>query len=202
MININTSEANKQLKSLERGLAKFEVERAQARAMNRTILAVRTASSKEIRKKYRIRAQNIKATMSKRNATPSNQEASLTSTGAPMPLMAFNPRITKKGVTARIRNISQRFPGAFKARMKSGHVGIFARAEYKNNRLKSRRTRHRPSDQNDLGITEVRTLAIPSALANETVSGNLQALIRERYPRTLESELKFRKLKAAGMIPR
>lgn len=200
MIFVNIKDAINQAQALHKDLSKVERNRATARALNRTIVAVRTRSSKEIRGIYKIKSSDIKKTMHKRNANPASLDASLTSTGSTMPLMAFNPSFTKKGVTARIRGERKKFPGAFKAKMKSGKVGIFARAEYKNNKLNTRRKRTRPPHQNDLPITEVRTLAIPSALANETVTGNLGDMIRDHFPKQLASELKFRSMKAAGLI--
>lgn len=200
MIYVNTKQAIKQANRAYDSLSPKVRRQATARALNRTILAVRTAASKEIRARYNIRAKDIKPTMSKRTASALSLEASLRSKGKGMPLIKFKAAQTRKGVRATIKRGSrQSLPGAFIATMKSGHRGVFARAQYKSGRLVSRRKRINPSRMNDLPITELKTVAVPSALANDIVTAKLRDVIAKRFPANLERELNFRKLRAAGL---
>lgn len=200
MIYVNTKQAIKQANKAYASLSPKVRRQATARALNRTILAVRTAASKEIRAKYNIRAKDIKATMRKRTASRLSLEASLQSTGKGMPLIKFKATQTRKGVRATIKRGSRKaLPGAFIATMKSGHRGVFARAQYKSGRLISRRKRINPSNKNDLPITEIKTVAVPSALASDIVTSNLRKVVAERFPANLEREMKFRQMRAAGL---
>ena len=71
--------------------------KAMARAINRAIQGARTAASKSIRKVYRVKAGDIRQTMTLRRATPARLEASVTSVGRKLPLFAFAPRPSKPG---------------------------------------------------------------------------------------------------------
>lgn len=194
MVYINAEHAIKELSKAHRELSSIERGRAIARAMNRTIMAARTASSKEIRALYKVKAKDIKKTFRRFSASPTKLESQLQSTGGPMPLAAFRHSQTKKGVNVTIKGGKRKsFPGAFTRTMRSGHKGVFVRAKYKGNGL----VQNHPGDTS---ITEVKTLAIPSALANDVVTDNLRRMMAEKFPATLAHELKFRSMRAAGLL--
>lgn len=200
MIYINVENAIKELTKAHRDLSPVEVKRAIAFSLNRTITGARTKSSSFVRSVYKIRSSDTKKTLTKRNANSLNLEAQLISTGAALPLVGFPNRNTKAGMRVTIKGQRKTFPGAFYATMRSGHKGIFARAKYQGNTLVSRRTRVRRTNENDLPITEVRSLAVPSALGNDIVTSNLNQLIKTRFPNTLANQLKFRSMRAAGLL--
>src|SRR6056297_1614618 len=138
MIYVNTKQAIRQAHKAYASLDPKARSQATARALNRTILAVRTAASKQIREQYNVKAKDIKATMHKRTASRLSLEASLTSTGVGMPLYKFKPTQTRKGVrVAVLKRQRKNLPGAFIQTMKNGHRGIFARAQYRGGRLVS-----------------------------------------------------------------
>lgn len=193
MIYVNAKQAIEEISKAHRELSKIERGRAIARAMNRTILAARTASSKEIRAIYKVKARDIKKTFKRFSASPTKLEAQLESTGKALPITAYQARQTKKGVTVNIKGQRKLFPGAFMRTMRSGHKGVFVRAKYKGNRLVA-------NDPSDTSITEVKSVAIPSALANDVVTANLRRMMAEKFPETLAHELKFRSMRAAGLV--
>jgi|GEM_PF-1198836 len=78
------------------------IERAIARALNRTAGAAFTAGSKKIREKYNIKARDIKASAFLKKAVIGTNEAMLRITGAPIPMKYFGAKQTAKGVTVRI----------------------------------------------------------------------------------------------------
>lgn len=86
------------------------------------------------------------------------------------------------------------------ATTKSGHKGVFARAQYKGNKLVSRRTRVNRYPLNDLPITEIQSLSVPSALRNKGVIEPLTKLMQERLIKEYADGLKFRSQRAAGLI--
>jgi hypothetical protein len=180
-------EANKAYASVSGSLRR----RATATALNVVARKARTAASKEIRSIYKIRAKDIgKATVISR-AHQNNLEAAVIATGRPLPIMAFNPRFSKKGVTVNIMGKRKRFAHAFKATMKSGHVGVFVRGQYKAGKLVSRPKRVRPPRDNDNPITEVRTVGIPTAMSNDVVMRHLMQKIEAELPKELSRAFNY-----------
>lgn len=198
MFLINTKKAIKELDKQYQDLSDRERRAAMARAMNRAITSGRANSAKQARKQYNIKSSDVKKTMAIKRATSSSpREAQLISTGSTLPINSFRPSKTKKGVTVKIKNTRKLFPGAFFAVMKSGHKGIFARAQYKGNKLTTRRTRVNRYPLNDLPITEVKTLSVPNAIANKQVLFPLSSLIQQKFIGEYAYELKFRQSRAA-----
>lgn len=191
MIKLDVAPAIKTFRKLNRDLTGNEFNTSIARALNHTIRKTRTASSKEIRKFYNIRSKDVKRTMRIDRATLHDLESSLISIGRPLPIIAFKPRQTKKGVTVRIGSKRKRINKAFIATMKSGHTGVFARGHYKRGMsFLFRYKRVVPSGRNDLPITELKTVAVPTALANDVVVRNLGVQMGKDFPTRLEHELK------------
>lgn len=171
-----------------------------AKAINRALVGGRAKVTQDLRTRYNVQSKDVKKTIALRKANAANTEGRFTSTGSSLPIAAFRPSVTKKGITVRLTNARERFPGAFMAKTKSGHKGVFARAEYKSNKLVSRRKRIKPYPANDLPITEVRTFAVPSALSNKGVLSLVQTRMRERVAKEYAHELKFRAARAAGLL--
>lgn len=188
-IHISTAEA---IRTIRRGfsdLTNGQQSLAIARALNRTIRSARAAASKEIRSIWKIRAKDIKAAQRIVPARRSNLEAKKITFGRPLPIMAFGPRMTKKGVSVNIAGQRKYFPGAFKARMKSGHEGIFARGIYGQNRFNWRTRRLNKSPQNDNPITELKTLSIPVATRSNVVLRYIARKVTQDFPNRLSHEL-------------
>lgn len=184
-IHIDASKAIREANRAHREMSGSLRRRATATALNVVARKARTAASKEIRQKYKIRAKDIgKATVVTR-AHQNNLQAAVIATGRPLPIMAFNPRFSKKGVTVNIMGKRKRFAHAFKATMKSGHIGVFVRGQYKSGKLVARPKRVRPPREHDNPITEVRTVSVPTAFSNDVVIRHLMSKIETELPKEL-----------------
>mgnify|MGYP003387321490 FL=1 len=113
----------------------------------------------------------------------------MVTTGRPLPLMAFNPRFGKTGVTVNIGGKRKFLPGAFRATMASGHEGIFARGVYGGNRFAWRKQRIQKWPQSDTPITELKTLSIPIATRNDVVLRHLARKVEQDFPKRLTHEM-------------
>ena len=200
MIRVDTRQAFRQLDKAYRSLGAKERGRAMSVALNRATTTGRAKAAQTTRKQYNVRSGDIKKTINITRATPATLESRFISTGRSLPLMSFRPNVTKKGVTAKIKGTRKLFPGAFMATTKSGHKGIFARAQYKGNKLVSRRKRVNRYPENDLPITEIQTLSVPSAIQNKGVINPLTNIMKEALIKNYSHELKFRSQRAAGLI--
>ncbi len=111
-----------------------EAPKAMASALNRAAQSARTEASRKVREKYYVKHKDVTSTIKIYRANPSDLSAVVTSRGNLMTLSKF--RVTPKRPQPRrkapIKVRVQRgeggpIKGAFVARMKSGHVGVFKR---------------------------------------------------------------------------
>lgn len=189
MIHISTADAIRTLRREFGDLTNGQQSLAIARALNRTIRSARTSASKEIRSVWKIRAKDIKAAQRIKPAKRSALEAAMITTGRPIPLLAFGARQTKKGISVNIAGQRKYFPGAFRATMRSGHVGIFARGVYGGNKFAWRKTRLNKWPQSDSPITELRSLSVPVATRQDVVLRHLSRKVEQDFPKRLTHEL-------------
>ena len=106
------------------------IEKATARALNRTTTSTVAFFSKETRKQVNVNAAALKKGVRIQKARPKNQIGVMNVTGAHVPLTAMGARQTKRGVTVRKYKTGGRIllKSAFIQTMpKSGHVGVFRR---------------------------------------------------------------------------
>ena len=83
-------------------LMEGEVPVALSRAINRTLTAVNTAGSVQVRKHYNLKASRVKKNFSVKKATKSYLNASWKSQGEPIGLINFGARQNKKGVSVKV----------------------------------------------------------------------------------------------------
>ncbi|MEA0565530.1 phage tail protein [Lysinibacillus irui] len=74
-----------------------------SRAINESVQAGRTQASREARSKYTVRHGDVLKTLKINRANRGNLYASISSKGELIPLIAFNPRQTKKGVSVAVK---------------------------------------------------------------------------------------------------
>lgn len=190
-IHIDASRAIREANRAHNMMSGAQRRRATATALNVVARKARSAASKEIRRIYKIRAKDIGKATKITKAHQSNLEAAVIATGRPLPIMAFNPRFGKRGVTVNIMGKRKRFPHAFKATMKSGHIGVFVRGHYSTGKLVSRKKRVRPPRENDNPITEVKTVGIPTAMGNDIVMRHLLDKIEHDLPLELSRAFNY-----------
>jgi len=74
-----------------------------SRAINRAGQAGRTQAAREARSKYTVKHGDVLKTLKINRASRGNLQASISSRGELIPLQAFNPRMTKKGVSVAVK---------------------------------------------------------------------------------------------------
>ncbi len=109
-------------------------DKAQVRALNRTIDELRTEAGREIRKEYNVTLRGIRQASSVTRARPGKVPvAVLTFQGKPINLFEFDAKQTKLGVTVKVKVGGARklIPGAFiqtiKGGQNAGKKGVFRR---------------------------------------------------------------------------
>lgn len=151
--------------------------------LNRTIDGVRTDTVREITKTYDIKATPVRASMKLKKSTLSSLQASIASTGSPIPLINFRVTPNKPGKLSpgtAIKVSVKRSGGkplnndVFIARMSSGHVGIFERV-----------------DKGRLPIRELYGLSTPQMMAEEHIQGDVLTRAEERFNQRLDHEIQF-----------
>lgn len=163
--------------------------KAIARSLNRANVSMRTVMVKHVAADTGLKSATVKKDMTTRDATPAKLTASLEIKGARIPLYEFGARPKEppsrgrgRGVTARLPHGSGRYPHAFIARMKSGHVGVFERVPG------ARRHGLKPH-RSQLPIYELFGPSLPGVFrkyAKDGLARGQEALIKN-----LESELRF-----------
>jgi hypothetical protein len=107
--------------------------RAIVLAQNKTIRQARTLAAREVAHQRNLKIGDAKRDMRLDFASSSNLEAAIVAHGEPIPVMKVKgtKTQTKRGVTVKIgpgpRHL---YEGAFIAKTKSGHVGVFKRASH------------------------------------------------------------------------
>lgn len=107
--------------------------RVLTRAGGEAIKAMRVASSRSVRQRKRFKVARVNAALPifypRKKGTIEDLAWTMKVQGKPVPVADFGPRQSRKGVTVGI-NAGKRvlIKGAFIARMKNGHVGVFQRA--------------------------------------------------------------------------
>lgn len=112
--------------------SKKEANRVLWRAINRSAIAARTRASVLIRRKYVVKAADVKRRIKLRTATANRLSAEIRASGPVTPLMKFDvspkfPDIMR--VTSRVLKSGGRKPvqTGFVARVKNDHVNVFTR---------------------------------------------------------------------------
>lgn len=158
-------------RSLLRSMDKLE-RKAAISALNRTGQQVKTAANRKIREQYSFKARVVSQSLKVSRSQFSRLEVSVISEGKRTQLIDASARQTKRGVTVRIGKQRKLITGAFVARMKSGHVGVF-----------SRRTKKR------LPIDERYTIAIAEAFGSKPVVATMHFKSEEVFLLRFEHEL-------------
>ena len=85
-----------------------EVPISLSRAINRTLAAVNTEGSIQVRKIYALKAKRIKKNFSIRKSTKNNLTASWKSKGDPIGLIQFGARQNRRGVSVQVEKVNAR----------------------------------------------------------------------------------------------
>lgn len=168
-----------------------EINRGIARALNEMIGKSKVQASRSIRDTYKVKSAYIKDQIKPDKATRSRLTATLRVVFNPMPVYAFSPRQTDKGVTVNIMGKKELLKSAFIAKMGSGHIGVFARGTATNNSFifRTKRVKYKGSWDKDLPIDEIITASPFQMVLNKRVAASIQARISKDFPNVLVKQL-------------
>lgn len=179
-VRLNTAQWDRALAQLGRGNAT----KAAVRALNRTGKNAKTAMVRVVASDMGLPQSAVRSEITIKNASASSPKVIVSATAKRIPLIKFKARATKRGgVTAKLPGGAGRYPGAFIARMSTGHVGVFER----NTVIRSRRGLKRGSPA--LGIHEKFG---PSIAQSFTKNGQVaEDRASEMLFKNMENEIKY-----------
>ena len=207
------SEIKDVTKSLKRW-QKVALPKSTRQAMNKTITAVRSVAVKAIAKDLRIKQKAVRAATRKKPAKGNTiwlLVASVIAYGGWIPLIQYKARQTRRGVThAASRGKGRKLiPGAFIARMPSGHRGVYLRQGGSNmgrgprRRVKSGASMgkyYRPS----LPIRELWGGHIPRSMLGPYVMESIDSMAYRRFQKEFHRALTWNiekvRVKSTGLI--
>jgi hypothetical protein len=150
------------------------IDAATVTALNRTITSTQTEANRKIRERYSLRASAVRKQMRIGRASKARLFAELIVTGRRIPLVEFSARQNSKGVSVKVTRERKTVKTAFIARMKSGHVGVFARTSKKR-----------------LPIEELFSISLPRAFTQKQILAAVRKKAAERFPIEFERAAKF-----------
>lgn len=173
------------------------VKAAAPRAVNRLIDQAKTAGLRRINDVYRIGPRSFERYATVRLAQRGELEASITVRGKGLPLYLFAPRQVRGiggGVSVNLKGRRILIPHAFIGRMRSGHVGVFARGAY-GGKGKNEPTGERFGrfyfGRKRFSINELYTFSPPGAFSNPDVTRAMNERIREQLDKVFAQEVRF-----------
>ena len=192
-IRINADDMKKVEASL-RGLPDT-VAKVASRAINDTLAGVKTDASAEIRAIVTLKKSAVDATFKVSKASVTNLSGLFRSTGSPVPLIEYGARQVKAGVSVQVKRGTPRSTviGAFIARMKSGHKGVFWREWHQ--AIRKPMNRNIPygklPKKYRLPIAQRYGPRVPDILSNEPVMDSVMKKAEERMHKNIDRELNY-----------
>lgn len=172
MVEISADE----LIRVERILSGIEngVERAVSSAVNRSASFAKTMAARKVASEYTVKSTDVRNTIQIKKATFSNLEATIKATGHAMQLTKFKVNSGKPVLKVSVKKGGglKPLPGAFKAKMQSGHAGVFKRLGKKRTPIEGK---YGPS--------------IPTMLGTNTVTGYVEDLAMKKVAERLDHEI-------------
>lgn len=225
---INIREVTRFIEKNFENLSVQEVDKATARAINRSILKARTVARTAVKEVFNIPQSKLDGVNVAQTANRSSLTGSLGATAKPLPLDTFLKsfsfaarsisRFTKKGVgkTSLLKGASKQYKKGVTIEVQRGKVEVipfafmiagakqrvFARGEYKSGGswgFIRRHTRQANSNSND-AVKPLISTTIHSSVINPKVSHKLRVIVEPFYSDRLIGELKFQVNKMSNNI--
>lgn len=167
------------------------------RALNRLIDQAQVAGLRKVNDIYRIGPRTFEKYARVALATTGELKASIIVKGSGFPLYLFNPRQVRGkggGVRVQLKGRSVFIPHAFIAKMRSGHVGVFARGAY------GGKGKNVPTGESfgkfqfgkkRYSINELFTFSAPGAFSNPDVTDAMNDRVFEQYGAVMNNEIRF-----------
>jgi hypothetical protein len=162
------------------------------RGLNRAAVTVRAKGAREIANKVggKVTVAQIKRAIRVKSATVADLSALVTAFGrGRLSLTYFSPRQTKRGVRVTIYGKTIDIAHAFRATTKSGHKGVWIRAE--NSKPQMYYAAKYYPETKRLPIAELFAPGIPDEFVNEEVMGVMRAVGEVRFRQVVEQEYKY-----------
>lgn len=168
-----------ELIGVKEALEKFNpqiVAKATTAALNKVGAQAFTEASKQIREDYAVSASGLKKSFEFRKAKGTAWLVELRAKGKGTPLIYFQARQTKPGVTAIVKRSSGRklYPHRFIATMRTGHKGVYMR------KGKAR-----------LPIKEEYRIGIATAFGSKKVMNATRRVIAEKWKPVFKNAMDF-----------
>ena len=182
------------------GNIKGAPERVYVRALNKTLIGVKTDASAEIRAVITAKKAAVDRTFKIQKALTGNMLAIISSTGKPVALIDYSSRQTKKGVSVQVRKDRGRkiVPSAFIATVGAGHEGIFWRKWHGGTKkpVNPKMAYGKLPKKYRLPMEERYGPRVPDIMSNEPVIKNILSKADERLHKNLvhETDYEFSKL--------
>jgi len=166
------------------------------RALNKLRDQARTAGFRKIADVYSIGPRTMDQYTTVNIASINNPQATITVKGRGFPLSAFQPRQVRGGVTVLLKGRRVLIPHAFIGRMRTGHVGVFARGVYGSKGDISFRPTGETFGRFTFGrrrlpISELFTFGPAETLRNRDVQDAMDARVREQSAKVIQQEIRF-----------
>lgn len=207
-IEVYADKATKDLTRLYKELSKAEIDKSITRAINSTLLKVRTKANREIRQIYNLGAFQINSKLNITKSTYSNHTGFLKAYNYTFPLKDFNPKqIQGNVITKRIGGKKGNFASSIVKRpsyegvmveIMKGQSKVIKSAFllFKGNQSGSVKAKGTYSSgfsfNSKESIKTLSTVSIASALKNSTVNSNLKSYTTNEYSIILKRELEKR----------
>jgi hypothetical protein len=173
-------------------LAKDMRDVAIMRAINKTATQAKTQAGREIKDQYQISTRVIGKSITIRRAARGALDAVITAEGKPLPLIAFQARQSRGGVSVQIKGRRVTIPHSFIATMKSGHRGVYARGGYKGSFERNGQSFGRfQFGKQRFPIGELFTFSVPQGFSNKVVQRKVIARVNEQFPKVLAQEITY-----------
>lgn len=170
-VSMDIREAEKMLSFTERDA----LPKATTRALNKTVKSVQSVAIKLIAKDIGIAQKDVRKSLYILKSKWTKPEASLIAGGQRIPIIGIKARQTKAGVTYRSKGGGRgAIPGAFIAKMESGHKSVFKRLTKKR-----------------FPLVQLYGPSIPKVFIDSALIRAMENHTSERFSKILAHELKY-----------
>ncbi len=217
-MRVNVDKTIRDLQKEFAHLSKEQMNKAAARAINRTLLKGRTEARKAVKVEYNIPQKNLNGIKNK-NAFPSFLEGYITASAKPIPMDAFSPRFetstgsisisrkgvqkTKdykrakknpgKGVSVEVKK-GQREVVPYAFMIKGPKPRVFARGKYKMGGGSFgfiQRNKRENKSGNDTPIKPLISVTVHGAVINDNVRQRIRNIIDENFEKDMRHEIRY-----------
>lgn len=202
MIQVDTSQAVKEIRKAYFDLSNEEFNKGVYRAINHTTAKAKTFAARHLTKEYNISYKLSNTHFSTSKAYLNKLNGAVVAQGKPLALDEFKPRQTKEGVLVTIKRGNRVLVrSAFISTMSNGKTTVFGRGKYDAGKFQFRKERTREAGgykvvngrwqpvNNDLEINKLSSISIPKAFSMPSTIGPTIDVMEQEFQKRLVHEL-------------